>query len=243
MSRARIARRCPAPCSRFLRRTSNIGAGGEVRVEGGANSVQSNCRRHDFGEEFWRVDAVEGTRALTPAHPRPGAAVGPAGLARGPVTSGRRGRGRLPHPLNRRRPIHAPRPLRAAPGRHGRILLVRAVEVASRHRWEPRDTRVVPGERREASRGYRRVARAGALAEMGVAQIYFALKRAAAAVEQSGSFLLMDYSTGARERRAFEVYVCDSWADARRARARRVRRRRPAQVRLSTGACPSPCPS
>ena len=101
-----------------------------------------------------------------------GAAVGPAGLARDPVTSGRRGRGRLPHPLNRRRPIHAPRPLRAAPGRHGRILLVRAVEVASRHRWEPRDTRVVPGERREASRGYRRVACAGALAGMGVAQIH-----------------------------------------------------------------------
>lgn len=67
--------------------------------------------------------------------------------------------------------------------------------------------------------------------------------RSSALLEQSGSFLLMDYSTGARERRAFEVYVCDSWADARRARARRVRRRRPAQVRLSTGACPSPCPS
>ncbi len=162
----RIARRCPAPCSRFLRRSGR----GErsVRREGQFSRDADGTIR----EEFWRVDAVEGTLALTPAHPRPGAAVGPAGLARDPVTSGRRGRGRLPHPLNRRRPIHAPRPLRAAPGRHGRILLVRAVEVASRHRWEPRDTRVVPGERREASRGYRRVACAGALAGMGVAQIH-----------------------------------------------------------------------
>lgn len=151
-------------------------------------------------EEFWRVDAVEGTVALTPAHPRPGAAVGPAGLARGPVTSGRRGRGRLPHPLNRRRPIHAPRPLRAAPGRHGRILLVRAVEVASRHRWEPRDVWVVPGERREASRGYRRVARAGGARRNGCcANIYLALKLAPT-VEQSGS--LAEDDLGLTKRRA-----------------------------------------
>ena len=165
----RIARRCPAPCSRFLRRSGRRERSVKAGICGGQFSRDADGT---IREEFWRVDAVEGTVALTPAHPRPGAAVGPAGLARGPVTSGRRGRGRLPHPLNRRRPIHAPRPLRAAPGRHGRILLVRAVEVASRHRWVPRDTRVVPGERREASRGYRRVACAEALAGMGVAQIH-----------------------------------------------------------------------
>ena len=165
----RIARRCPAPCSRFLRRSGRRERSVKAGICGGQFSRDADGT---IREEFWRVDAVEGTRSLTPAHPRPGAAVRPAGLARGPVTSGRRGRGRLPHPLNRRRPIHAPRPLRAAPGRHGRILLVRAVEVASRHRWEPRDTRVVPGERREASRGYRRVACAEALAGMGVAQIH-----------------------------------------------------------------------
>ena len=165
----RIARRCPAPCSRFLRRSGRRERSVKAGICGGQFSRDADGT---IREEFWRVDAVEGTVALTPAHPRPGAAVGPTGLARGPVTSGRRGRGRLPHPLNRRRPIHAPRPLRAAPGRHGRILLVRAVEVASRHRWVPRDTRVVPGERREASRGYRRVACAEALAGMGVAQIH-----------------------------------------------------------------------
>ena len=165
----RIARRCPAPCSRFLRRSGRRERSVKAGICGGQFSRDADGT---IREEFWRVDAVEGTRSLTPAHPRPGAAVRPAGLARGPVTSGRRGRGRLPHPLNRRRPIHAPRPLRAAPGRHGRILLVRAVEVASRHRWVPRDARVVPGERREASRGYRRVACAEALAGMGVAQIH-----------------------------------------------------------------------
>ena len=159
----------PAVPGALLAFPATIGAGGKVSEGVRVNSVETQTAR--FGRT-WRVDAVEGTVALTPAHPRPGAAVRPAGLARGPVTSGRRGRGRLPHPLNRRRPIHAPRPLRAAPGRHGRILLVRAVEVASRHRWVPRDTRVVPGERREASRGYRRVACAEALAGMGVAQIH-----------------------------------------------------------------------
>ena len=86
-----------------------------------------------------RLRCGEAWYKLTSAHPRAGAAVGPAGLADRRLSSTpgvRRGRGRIPHPLDRGRPVDAPRPLGAAPGRHARpvAIFVRRVEVASAHR-------------------------------------------------------------------------------------------------------------